>query len=273
MYIAKNLDSKIFAKFFKEIKKGILNVYRLPSETSDFFTRSFSSLDRPCSRFFSTPLSSSPSLIFSRAQSLFSSPVPRACPCRAAPGSPLRSPWRFPLCQLPRRSYPYSPRRRRVPAPSSSPSFSAALVSPPWRITARFHGQPKLPDVRPDRRAFSLCLLRVGALCLFSTAPCSLDARAAFRRPSSCRVLLCAQSRPSAWLWPPSCPGFVHPSLFVLSKKNSGHSDPASTKSSVSAVVGCHRSSSFVFVSCSSASLIVPMVNTAIPAVPRFCCV
>jgi hypothetical protein len=39
--------------------------------------------------------------------------------------------------------------------------------------------------------------------------------------------LLCAQSRPSAWLWPPSRPGFVHPSLYALGKKNSGRSDLA----------------------------------------------
>jgi hypothetical protein len=70
---------------------------------------------------------------------------------------------------------------------------------------------------------------------------CFLVVRTAFRRPLSCRVLLCMQSRPSAWLWPPSHLGFVHPSLFSLGK-NSGRSDPASTKSSIPAIVGCRRS-------------------------------
>jgi hypothetical protein len=55
------------------------------------------------------------------------------------------------------------------PAPSSCPIFltellCCVLVSSPWRITARFQGQPKLPDVHPGRHAFSLYLLLAGAL-------------------------------------------------------------------------------------------------------------
>jgi hypothetical protein len=50
VYIAKNLDSKISTKVFK--KRGILSVYRLSSETSDFLPVRSHLLTAPAQDFF-----------------------------------------------------------------------------------------------------------------------------------------------------------------------------------------------------------------------------
>ncbi|NP_001170533.1 uncharacterized protein LOC100384547 precursor [Zea mays] len=164
--------------------------------------------------------------------------------------------------------------RRAPSAAALSPaSFSlrqlALACAAPLRSSRRSSSPICAQPRTPLRSARSAAVLSPGSLCPFSTAPCSLDAHAAFRRPSPCRVL-CAQSRPTAWLWPPSCLGFVHPSLFSLGKKKLWMLGPRLDQVFR---FGRHRLSSFIIASCSSASLIVPMLNTAIPAVPRFRCV
>lgn len=153
------------------------------------------------------------------AGSLLLHSMPRAAPTRSIFSSRALLHRRVPPAPLKPLPLPSTRRPRPTeifPAARSFPCFSA-----PRQASA------------PTRPARPVCAPHSLVVAFYF-----LIAHTAFRRPSPYAVLLCTQSRPSAGLWPPSCLGLVHPPLFGLDK-NSGRSNPASTKSSVPAVVGC----------------------------------